>query len=67
MTDNNQPIPRHDSSHLQLPVEAVKVWLDLSLATMQKNDEVNQEDWTWYEQYLSLMLEEVRLHNRRSC
>ena len=58
--------PRHDPSHLQLPVEAVKIYLDLSLGIMEKNDGINQEDWAWYEQYLSLLLEEARRHNGRS-
>lgn len=58
-TDNNRPAPRHDPGHLQLPVEAVQVWLDLAIRTMTQNESIAEEDWVWFENYLKILLNET--------
>jgi len=55
-----RPVPRHDPSHLQLPVEAVQIHLDLAVRTMTSNQGISNEDWVWYEKYLTYMLEDAK-------
>jgi hypothetical protein len=59
-TNPNRPAPRHDSTHLQLPVEAVQIHLDLAASTMTKNDGITAEDRQWYVLYLETLLQEAK-------
>lgn len=40
--------PRHDPNNLQLPIEAVKIFLDRAVEVMYNNDGIAQEDWDWF-------------------
>ena len=44
------PLPetRTDPAHHQLPIQAVKIFLDLALSTMYNNDGITKEDWDWF-------------------
>jgi hypothetical protein len=53
-------LPRHDPTHLQLPVEAVKVFLDRAIDTMKKNEDITAEDWDWFYKYLDYLKIETR-------
>ena len=39
---------RTDPAHHQLPIQAVKIFLDLALGTMYNNDGIKKEDWDWF-------------------
>jgi len=54
------PVPRHDAAHFQLPVEAVKIFLDRASDIMKRNDAITIEDWNWFHQYLDYMRVEVQ-------
>ncbi len=56
---SNFPQPRHDASHHQLPIEAVKIHLDVAMDTMKKNEGINEDDWAWFDGYLKVMKEWV--------
>lgn len=44
------PDPRHDPEHLQLPIEAVKIFLDRAIEVMYNNDGISRRDWVWFMQ-----------------
>jgi hypothetical protein len=46
---------RTDPAHHQLPIQAVKIWLDLAINTMQNNDGIIEEDIEWFKTAIWIM------------
>jgi hypothetical protein len=58
--NNNRPAPRQEPGHLQLPVQAAQIYLDLAASVIAKNDGITAEDKQWYILYLETLLQEAK-------